>query len=110
MQTQSPGLLIIGAGHAGSELAIAARQAGWPHAITLVAEMMKTLAHDRQVFIATQSPYMVDCFALEDVIVASNHEGATQLRTLPRERYQQWLDEEYLVSDLWLKEPVGGDA
>lgn len=81
-----------------------------PHAITLVAEMMKTLAHDRQVFIATQSPYMVDCFALEDVIVASNHEGATQLRTLPRERYQQWLDEEYLVSDLWLKEPVGGDA
>lgn len=81
-----------------------------PHAITLVAEMVKTLAHNRQVFIATQSPYMVDCFALEDVIVASNREGATQLRTLPRDRYQQWLDEEYLVSDLWLKEPVGGDT
>ncbi|WP_374664541.1 NAD(P)/FAD-dependent oxidoreductase [Ramlibacter sp.] len=38
MQTQPPGLLIIGAGHAGSELAIAARQAGWPDAITLLGE------------------------------------------------------------------------
>ena len=81
-----------------------------PHAITLVAEMIKTLSQARQVFIATQSPFMVDCFELEDVIVANNHDGATELCTLPRARYQQWLDEEYLVSDLWLKEPVGSNA
>jgi predicted ATPase len=78
-----------------------------PHAVTLVAEMMKTLAQGRQIFIATQPPYMVDCFALENVVVASSQHGATQLHTLPRQRYQQWLDEDYLLSDLWLKEPVG---
>lgn len=81
-----------------------------PHAIVLVAEMIKKLAQARQVFIATQSPHLVDCFELEDVIVASNQDGATQLRTLPRQRYQQWLDHEYLISDIWLNEPVAANA
>jgi predicted ATPase len=78
-----------------------------PHAINLVAEMVKRVAHTRQVFLATQSPYMVDCFELENVIVADVRDGATSLRTLPRDRYQEWLDDEYSVSDLWLKNPVG---
>lgn len=78
-----------------------------PHAITLIAEMLKRVAHTRQVFIATQSPYMVDCFDLENVIVADIKEGATSLRNMPRDEYQQWLDNDYLVSDIWLKSPVG---
>jgi predicted ATPase len=79
-----------------------------PHAITLVAEMLKKLAHTRQVFIATQSPWMVDCFALENIIVATARDGATTLHNMPRERYQEWLDDEYLLSDLWLKDVIGG--
>lgn len=79
-----------------------------PHAITLVSEMLKKLSHTRQVFIATQSPYMVDCFDLENVIVATTDSGATVLRNLPRDRYQEWLDDDYLLSDLWLKDIVGG--
>ncbi|MNG18486.1 hypothetical protein D3C84_1025570 [compost metagenome] len=79
-----------------------------PHAITLVSEMMKRVAKTRQVFIATQSPYMVDCFDLENIIVAEASEGETMLRNLPIERYQQWLDDDYLLSDIWLKSPVGG--
>lgn len=78
-----------------------------PHAITLVAEMMKRVAKTRQIFIATQSPYMVDCFELENIIVANAEGGATSLRNLPREKYQQWLDDEYLLSEIWLKTPVG---
>lgn len=78
-----------------------------PHAITLVSEMMKRVAQTRQVFIATQSPYMVDCFELENIIVAEARDGATTLRNLPRSQYQQWLDDDYLLSDIWLKSPVG---
>lgn len=78
-----------------------------PHAITLVSEMLKRIAKTRQVFIATQSPYMVDCFELENIIVAEAREGATTLRNLPKDEYQKWLDDEYLLSDLWLKVPVG---
>ncbi|MBM5816511.1 MAG: hypothetical protein FJ083_07970 [Cyanobacteria bacterium K_Offshore_surface_m2_239] len=79
-----------------------------PHAITLVAEMFKRLAKKRQIFIATQSPYLVDCFELENIIVASANNGATVLRNLPREQYQEWLDDAYLLSDIWLKQAVGG--
>ncbi|BBG83444.1 chromosome segregation protein SMC [Aeromonas hydrophila] len=79
-----------------------------PHAITLVAEMLKRLAKSRQIFVATQSPYMVDCFDLENIIVAESKQGETSLRNLPREQYQSWLDDDYLLSDIWLTTPVGG--
>lgn len=36
--TQEPGLVVVGAGHAGAELALAARQAGWQGAITLLGD------------------------------------------------------------------------
>jgi len=78
-----------------------------PHAITLVSEMLKRVARTRQVFIATQSPYMVDCFDLENLIVAEARDGATTLRNLQKAQYQQWLDDDYLLSDIWLKTPVG---
>jgi predicted ATPase len=81
-----------------------------PHAITLVSEMFKRVAGTRQVFIATQSPYMVDCFDLENIIVAEARDGATTLRNLPEEQYRQWLDDDYLLSDIWLKTPVGVSA
>lgn len=78
-----------------------------PHAITLISEMFKRVAKTRQVFIATQSPYMVDSFELENIIVAESKNGETFLRNLPKEKYQSWLDDDYLLSDLWLKSPVG---
>lgn len=81
-----------------------------PHAITLVAEMLKRVSHSHQVFIATQSPYMVDCFELENVIVADIKDGATLLRNLPHEEYQEWLDNDYLLSEVWLKTPVEGQS
>ena len=38
METQRSGLLIVGAGHAGSELAVAARQGGWSDRIVLLGD------------------------------------------------------------------------
>jgi 3-phenylpropionate/trans-cinnamate dioxygenase ferredoxin reductase subunit len=37
-ESQEPGLVIVGAGHAGSELAVAARQQGWSGRITLLGD------------------------------------------------------------------------
>ncbi len=79
-----------------------------PHAITLVAAGLKRIARHQQVFIATQSPALVDCFELENMIVASTSaQGGTQLKTLKRLDYQQWLDDEYQISDLWLTDVIG---
>lgn len=79
-----------------------------PHAVSLVAEMFKRLSKKRQIFLATQSPYLVDCFELENIIIASANQGETLLRNLPRSQYQAWLDDEYQLSDIWLKQVVGG--
>ena len=74
-----------------------------PHAITLVSEMLHKVSQTRQVFVATQSPYLVDCFDLENIIAAQLKDGATELKTFDKAAYQQWLDDEYQVSDLWLQ-------
>lgn len=79
-----------------------------PYAVSLVAEMFKRLSKKRQIFLATQSPYLVDCFELENIIIASANQGETLLRNLPRAQYQAWLDDEYQLSDIWLKQVVGG--
>jgi predicted ATPase len=72
--------------------------------------MFKRLSKQRQIFIATQSPYLVDCFELENLIVAHANDGETVLRNLSREHYQRWLDEEYQLSDIWLQQATGGVA
>jgi predicted ATPase len=78
-----------------------------PHAIALTADMIKSLAVHRQVFIATQSPLMVDAFEVENILVASLEDGATKLAPMNRSDYRNWLEDDYQPSDLWLKEPVG---
>src|SRR5690349_5355260 len=45
METQDKALLVIGAGHAGSELAIAARQGGWTGPISLVGDELAVPYH-----------------------------------------------------------------
>ncbi len=79
-----------------------------PHAISLVADMMGRVAERREVIVATQSPALVDQFTLENVIVTDLVDNATQFRALPPAQYRQWVEDEYQISDIWLKESVGG--
>ncbi len=81
-----------------------------PSAVELVAEMVKIVARKRQVILATQSPYLVDCFELENVIIAESRGGATSLKNLPRSEYQRWLDADFQLSDIWLSRSVGSKA
>lgn len=78
-----------------------------PHALELVAGMMKSLKDNKQLFIATQSPILVNCFELKDLIIAETKNGATSLESLNRDQYQAWLDDNYLPSDIWLQKPIG---
>ncbi len=79
-----------------------------PHAISLVAEMVRQLSLRRQVILATQSPWLVDCFALDQIIVAElDEQGGTGLRMLDADSYRDWLEDGYLPSDIWLRAPIG---
>lgn len=79
-----------------------------PHAVELVAAMIRRVSYSKQVLVATQSPQLVDAFDPENVIIASASQGAAQFERVPKKVYQRWLDEDYTLSDMWLSRPVGG--
>ena len=78
-----------------------------PYAITILTELMKKYALDRQVLAATQSVDILDEFKAEDVIVVDNIEGETTFRRLDNEKLHGWL-EEYTLGELWKKNIIGG--
>lgn len=79
-----------------------------PNAITLIAAMIERVSKRHQVILATQSPFMVNCFALDNLVVADQDDGATRLRKLDSAEYQAWLDDDFTVSELWLSNVLGG--
>jgi predicted ATPase len=82
-----------------------------PYAITQLAEMIKEASNNAQVIIATQSPYLIDEFCANDIIVVESikEEGYshTQLKRLNEVELKDWLDD-YTISDLWDKNVIGG--
>ncbi len=78
-----------------------------PSAVTLIGSMIKSLAAERQVIVATQSPLLVDAFGVDEILALDLHEGKTSIRTLNPDDYQAWL-EDYSTGDLWRKNVFGG--
>ena len=78
-----------------------------PYAITLLCSLIQSVATETQVVLATQSPFLVDHFEPEDVIVADRVEGRSEFRRLSSQELQSWL-EDYSLGDLWLKNELGG--
>ena len=79
-----------------------------PAAIALVGGMIKSLAEDRQVIVATQSPLLVDAFGLDEIFVLELRDGRTEVRKLAPEDYQVWLDDNFTSGELWQKNLLGG--
>lgn len=78
-----------------------------PAAVTLIGGMIKSIATERQVIVATQSPLMVDAFDLDEVFVLDIHEGRTEVSRFDEQEYRHWL-EEYTTGDLWRMNLLGG--
>ena len=78
-----------------------------PAAVTLIGGMIKALAAQRQVIVATQSPLLVDAFDLDEIFVLDLEDGRTKVRRLCNSDYQDWLDE-YTTGELWQKNLLGG--
>ena len=78
-----------------------------PKAVVLIGEMIQSLAQDRQIIVATQSPLMVDTFELEQLFVLEMIEGRTELHAQDVQALQGWLDD-FSVGELWQKNLLGG--
>ncbi|MDE0510126.1 MAG: AAA family ATPase [Gammaproteobacteria bacterium] len=79
-----------------------------PAAVTLMGDMIKTLSHDVQVIVATQSPLLVDVFDLGEIIILELEDGRTKFRTVSADDYRDWLDENFSPGELWQKNLLGG--
>ena len=78
-----------------------------PYAITLLASLIKQASTETQVIISTQSPFLLDHFQPEDILVADRMDGGTQLTRLDPSRLDSWL-QDYSLGQLWEKNELGG--
>ena len=78
-----------------------------PAAITLIGGMISSIATERQIIVATQSPLLVDAFGLNEIFVLDLQEGRTEIRRFDKKDYEHWL-EEYTTGDLWQMNLLGG--
>ena len=79
-----------------------------PVAVSLIGGMIKALAADRQIIVATQSPLLVDAFDLDEIVVADLDDGQTRLRRLDSREYQRWINDNFTSGELWQKNLLGG--
>jgi predicted ATPase len=78
-----------------------------PHAITMLAAMIKQASVKTQVILSTQSSLLLDHFSPEEVLVADRVGDSTQLTRLDPQTLEGWL-EEYSLGQLWEKNELGG--
>ena len=79
-----------------------------PAAVTLVGLMIASLSTQCQVIVATQSPQLVDCFDLDEIVVMELEDSATVACRKSRHEYERWLDEDYTTGELWQMNLLGG--
>ncbi len=79
-----------------------------PYAISLLAGLVKSVATETQVILATQSPRLVDEFDPGQVVVLEiDKKAGTQCKQLEAATLSEWLDE-YSMGELWEKNIFGG--
>lgn len=78
-----------------------------PTAIGVLAELIQDAAKRTQLLVATQSPALIDHFAVEDVVVVNRKGGASTFERLKEDEFQSWL-ETYSVGELWTKNVIAG--
>ena len=78
-----------------------------PAAVTLIGGMINSLATERQVIVATQSPLLVDAFGLDEIIALNLRDGRTEFNRLNSSEYKIWLDDGFSPGELWQKNVIG---
>lgn len=79
-----------------------------PVAVALIGNMIKALANDVQIIVATQSPLLVDVFELDEIVVLDLDGGCSMFRRLDADAYRTWLDDSFTPGELWQKNLLGG--
>jgi len=79
-----------------------------PSALHLVAAMLRVAAKKNRVIVTTHSPLLLNEFEPENIVVLDSFDEEPIFRGLKNEDYAGWLDGDYSLGDLWLKNIFGG--
>lgn len=78
-----------------------------PYAITVLADIFKQVAENRQLIVSTQSVELVNELSPEDVVVVDQVDGASTFKRFSQEELSGWL-EEYSMGEIWKRNILGG--
>lgn len=78
-----------------------------PEAIMDFMGMVKIASQHSQIILATQSPYLVNCVEIDQIIIADRENNSTVLKRLEADKYKEWL-RDYSLAELWEKNLIGG--
>ncbi|MDZ5649387.1 AAA family ATPase [Nitrospirillum sp. BR 11828] len=78
-----------------------------PYAISVLADMFKQVAEQRQLIVSTQSVELVNELTPEDIIVVDQEDGASTFKRYSGEELAGWL-QEYSLGEIWKRNILGG--
>jgi predicted ATPase len=78
-----------------------------PAAIVKLGAMIQSASVSSQIIVSTQSVNLLDSFEPEDIIVVDRENDQSVFKRLSKEALGVWL-EDYTLSELWLKNVLGG--
>jgi len=79
-----------------------------PSALHIVAAMLRVAAKKHRVIVTTHSPLLLNEFEPKNIVVLDSFDEEPNFRVLKNEDYAGWLDSDYSLGDLWLKNILGG--
>ena len=82
-----------------------------PHAISVLAGLLKSISSKTQIIVATQSVTLVNQLSYDDVIIVDRVNEESVFSRPEREKVETWIKEfeEYGMGDLWEKNIIGGN-
>ena len=78
-----------------------------PCAITVLVDIFKQVAEDKQLIVSTQSVELVNGLSPEDVIVVDQEDGVSTFRRHTEDELSGWLTE-YSMGEIWKRNILGG--
>ncbi len=78
-----------------------------PHALEIVAGLMRAAAEKTQVIVATQSQTFLDFFEPAEIVTVECQNGRSTFERLDPDKLKDWL-EDYSIGELWQRNVVGG--
>ena len=78
-----------------------------PYAISVLADIFKQVAEDRQLIVSTQSVELINELSPEDIVVVDQEDDASTFKRFTEEELSGWL-EEYAMGEIWKRNILGG--